>query len=165
MGDADGGVRPVDVLAAVAGGAVGVDADFLGLDGDFDVLHLGQDGHGGRAGVDAPGGLRHRDPLDAVDPAFKLHPSEGTQPHHGKHRFFNTAQLRAGGADVLGFKAVAFGVADVHAGQKAREQGGFLPARSGADLDDDAAVVVLVPGDQVLAQGLLQRIFLFRKQA
>ena len=52
MGDAHGGVRPVDVLAAVAGSAVGVNADFLGLDVDLDILDFWQHGHGRRAGVD-----------------------------------------------------------------------------------------------------------------
>ena len=53
--DADGGIGLVDVLAAGAGGAIGVDAQVrrIQLDG-LDLLELGQDRDRARGGVDAP---------------------------------------------------------------------------------------------------------------
>ena len=56
----------VDVLAAGAARAHGVDADVLGLDVDVDVLGLRQHGDGGGRGVDAPAGLGDRDALHAM---------------------------------------------------------------------------------------------------
>ncbi len=54
MRDADGGVGLVDVLAAGARRAEGVDAQFGGIEvRGFDFIGLGQDGHGARRGVDA----------------------------------------------------------------------------------------------------------------
>src|SRR6185503_6050490 len=53
VGDAHGAVGLVHVLAAGAGGAVGVDPDVGVLDVDLHVLGLGQDGDGGGGGMDA----------------------------------------------------------------------------------------------------------------
>ena len=56
--DADGRVRRVDVLAALAAGAVGVDTEVIGLDVDDDgVVDLGLDKDAGEAGVAAFGGV------------------------------------------------------------------------------------------------------------
>jgi len=50
MGDSDGGFRPVDVLAARARGAVGVDAEVALVDLDLDrVVDDGIDPGGGEA--------------------------------------------------------------------------------------------------------------------
>ncbi len=49
MSDADGRIGDVDMLAAPAGRSVGVDAQILGIDVDFDVvIDLGKDEDGGK---------------------------------------------------------------------------------------------------------------------
>jgi hypothetical protein len=72
VGDADGAVGLVDVLAAGAAGAEGVDAQlgrvelhFLGLVG------LGHHGHGAGAGVDAALAFGGRHALHAVAAGFE----------------------------------------------------------------------------------------------
>ena len=71
VGDADGGVGGVDVLAALAAGAVGVDAEVVGLDVDDDgVVDFGRDEDAGEAGVAALGGVEGRDADEAMDAGF-----------------------------------------------------------------------------------------------
>ena len=56
VGDADGRVGGVDVLAALAAGSIGVDAEVVGLDVDDDgVVDFGRDEDAGEAGVAALG--------------------------------------------------------------------------------------------------------------
>ena len=72
MGDADRRLRFVDMLAAGAAGAHGLDPQVLVLELDVDILHLGQHGDRDGRGVNAAGGLGHGHALDAVDAALKL---------------------------------------------------------------------------------------------
>jgi hypothetical protein len=72
--DLDGRVGGVDPLAAVAAGAADLDAEFVGLDDEVDLLGLGQDGDGGGRGVDAALAFGGRDPLDPVDAALVAEP-------------------------------------------------------------------------------------------
>jgi hypothetical protein len=76
--DAHGGVGGVDVLAALAAGAVGVDAEVFGLDVDDDgVVDLGRDEDAGEAGVAALGGVEGRDADEAMDAGFAGEEAEG----------------------------------------------------------------------------------------
>ena len=73
VGDADRRVGLVDVLAAGARGAIGVDAQVRGVDLDgFDLLELGQDRDGARRGVDASLRLGRRHALHAVRAGLEL---------------------------------------------------------------------------------------------
>src|SRR5690606_37293804 len=73
VGDALRGVGLVDVLAAGAGGAVGVYPKLVRLDVNLvDLLGLGQDGHGACRGMDASLGLGFRHPLHPVHARFEL---------------------------------------------------------------------------------------------
>ena len=73
VGEADGGVGLVDVLAACAAGAVGVDAEVFVLDLDVDVvLQLGHYVQSGEGGVAALVGVEWRDAHEAVDAALGL---------------------------------------------------------------------------------------------
>ena len=148
VGDAHGGVGAVDVLAAVAGSAISVDADILGLDLHLHVLRLGQHGHGGGGGVDAAPRLGDGHPLDAVYAGFVFHAGKGPHAVQGEHRFLHAAQFRIGNVHRLELKARPLGVALIHAQQQGSEQGRFLPARAGANFHHYAAVVVGVVGDQ-----------------
>ena len=75
MGDADGGIGLVDVLAAGAGGAEGVHLEVGGIDViALHLVHLGHDRHGAGGGVDTPLGLGLRDALHAVGAGLELEP-------------------------------------------------------------------------------------------
>src|SRR5699024_245571 len=78
MGDADGGVGGVDVLAAVTGGAEDIDLEVVVVDLDIDILSFGKNGDGGGGGVDAALRLGGRDALDAVDAGFVAKVAVGT---------------------------------------------------------------------------------------
>ena len=71
MRDAHGAIGLVDVLAAGAARAHGVDADVLGLDVDIDLLGLRQHGDGRRRSVDAPAALGRRNALHAMHAAIR----------------------------------------------------------------------------------------------
>ena len=75
--DADGRIRLVDVLAAGARGAVGVDAQLGGIEiGGFDFVGLRQDGHGDGRRVNAPLRLGGRHALHAMHAGFELEARE-----------------------------------------------------------------------------------------
>ena len=72
MCDPDRSVVLLDVLAAVAAGAVGIDAEVVGVDLDVDVA-LGRFGHDldeGEAGVAGVGGIEGGDADEAVNASF-----------------------------------------------------------------------------------------------
>ncbi len=75
MGDADGGVGLVDVLAAGARGAEGVHLEVGRIDLDLRNLgHLRHHRHGAGGGMDAALGFRLRHALYAVATGFELEP-------------------------------------------------------------------------------------------
>ena len=77
VGDADGGVRRINVLAAGAGRAVGVDAAVALVDGDLDVVIDDRKHPDGReAGVSASVRVVGRDADKAVHAALRLQPAE-----------------------------------------------------------------------------------------
>ena len=76
MRHAHGRVGLVDVLAAGAARAHGVDADVLRPDLDVDLLGLGQHRDRRRRGVDAPARLGRRNALHAVHAGFELQARE-----------------------------------------------------------------------------------------
>ena len=60
------------LAAARAAGTERIDLQIRRIDFKVDLLHFRQDGHGDGAGMDAPGGLRVRHALDAVDAALEF---------------------------------------------------------------------------------------------
>ena len=116
VGDADGGVGGVDVLATLAAGAVGIDAEVFGLDVDDDgVVDLGRDEDAGEAGVAALGGVEGRDADEAMDAGFAAEQTEGEVAGDGEG-----GGLDAGLVAVLDFvdldlEVLALAPADVHA--------------------------------------------------
>src|SRR5690606_25789282 len=131
VGQANGRLRLVDVLAAGPAGPVGVDLDILGPDFHFYILHLGEDGHGGRGGVDAAGRLGDGHPLHPVDTAFKLQAAVGVGTGDFYNDFPDAAPVRFVEGDDLRAPVVALGVAQVHAQQVGGKQGGFIAAGPG----------------------------------
>ncbi len=72
VGDPDGGVGGVDALAAGPAAAEDVDAQVVVVDGDVDLLGLGQHQDAGGAGVHPALRLGDRHPLHAVHAALEL---------------------------------------------------------------------------------------------
>src|SRR5690606_8016238 len=122
--DAHGRIGLVDVLAASAAGAVGVDAQVGRVDLHlFGLVGLGEHGHRAGAGVDAALGFRHGHALHAVAAGFELQLAIDVAAFEAQHHFLVAAQVGfAGGHDFAG-PALALREAGVHAGQVGGEQG------------------------------------------
>ena len=143
VGDPDGGVGGVDALAAGPAAAEDVDAQVVLVDGDVDLLGLGQHQHAGGAGVDAALGLGDRHPLHAVDAALEL--EQGVRRLAGRRRALGldrdghglvAAEVGLGGVEDLGRPAATLGVAGVHPEQVAGEQRRLLAALARLDLEE-----------------------------
>jgi hypothetical protein len=81
--DADGGVRLVHVLPAGAARAVGIDAQVLFLDLDFDVIvDLGEHRDAREGGVAPRLGVEGRDPHQAVHPLLGVQVAVGVLARH-----------------------------------------------------------------------------------
>ena len=81
VGDADGGFRLVDVLAARAAGAVGVHFQILRADLNVHIVgHLGHHFHRGKGGVAAAGSVKGRDPHQPVHAHFAFQIAKGVLP-------------------------------------------------------------------------------------
>ncbi len=147
----------VDVLAAGARGAEGVDAQIAGI--DFDLAELVGLGHyrdrAGR-GMDAPLRLGGRHALHAMAARFELQLRERGIAGDAHDHFLVAAQIRRRLAHDLDLPALPLGIARVHAQQIAGEQRAFLAAGAGADFQDQVAVVVGVLRQQQRLQAGLQ---------
>ncbi len=88
VGDADGRVGLVDVLATGAGGAerVGLEVGRIDLD-VVDLIHLGQDRHRGGRSVDAPLRLGFRHALDAMRARLEFQPRIRALALDARHHF------------------------------------------------------------------------------
>ena len=139
--DADGGVGTVDVLAAGAGCAVGVDFKLSGVDVDFDFVDLRKHGYGDGGGVDSAAGFGDGHALDAVDAAFVFEAAVGAAAFDGKDQFLVAAEFGVIAVDVFDLPALADGVGSVHFIEVRYEERGFFPTRTGTDLHDDGTLV------------------------
>ena len=141
VGDADGGVGGVDVLAAGSLCAVGIDTQIFVADFNVDFFDFGEYGDGGGRSVYTPlcFGLRYA--LDAVGSAFVLENLIDIVAFDGERDFLVAAGL--GGADIHDtvFPAFNIEVAGVHAVEVAAENTGFVAAGSGPDFHNHVAAV------------------------
>ena len=154
---AHGGIGFVDVLAARAAGAEGVDAQIGRVERDGgSLVRLGHHGHGGGAGVDAALRFRHGHALHAVPARFVAQAAIRAFARHAQHHFLVAAQLGGRFAHHFHAPALRFGVAGVHAGQIACEQRRFVAARARADFHEGVALVIRVFGQQQALQLALQ---------
>ena len=122
--------------------AVDVDAQVALVDLDLDVFDLGQHRNGRRGGVDAALGLGRRHALHAVHAGLELHLRVDLVALDPERDLLEAAALGLVRVDLLDLPLLELGVARVHAVEVAREDGGLVTARAGADLDDDVLVVV-----------------------
>ena len=151
VGDAHRRVRGVDALSPGPAGAHHVDAKLSGVDVHFHLAGLGQDRDGDGGGVDPPLGLGFRHALDAVDAPLVLEAAEDAWARDRGDRLSDAPGAAFREGEDLEFPAPQLGVAGVHAQQIPGEEGGFLAAGSGAELEHGVALVVGIRRDQQAA--------------
>jgi hypothetical protein len=146
VGDADGAVGLVDVLAAGAAGAEGVDTQLGWVEGDLlGLVGLGHHGHGAGGGVDAALAFGGRHALYAVAAALEAQlavDAIGGIAFNADDDLLVAAELGVALRQDLGAPALALAVAQVHAGQVAGEERALVAAGAGADLEEGVAIVV-----------------------
>ena len=148
MGDADGAVGGVDVLAAGAAGAIGVDPQFGFVDVDGDVVvDLRIDPDTGEAGVTTGIAVVRADPDQPVDAAFGLQIAIGIVALNKDGRRLDPGLLAGVVVDQFDLHAVALGPAGVHPLQHAGPVLALGAAGAGIDLDI-AVVGVGLAGQQ-----------------
>ena len=86
---------------------------------------------------------------------FKLEPRINVVSGNARNHLFVTTEFGFMRRDDFDLPALPFGVTHIHAEQAAGEQRGFVAARSGADFEEDVALVVGVFGKQQLLQFVL----------
>ena len=157
MGDADRRFGLVDVLAAGALRAHGVDLQVGILDLDIDLLRLRQhrDGRGRR--MDAAGAFGVRHALHPMHAGFELQFCVGAAAFDLGDDFLEAADGAFARRNHLDLPALQRGEALIHAEQVAGEQRGLVAAGAGADFEHDAALVHRVLRQQRDADLLLQR--------
>ena len=161
MGDADGGVRLVDVLPAGAARAERVDLEFALVDLELHFVRFRQDRdrRGGR--LDASLALGLGDPLHTVDARLEFEAGVGAVAGDLERDLLVPAEFGRVGTQDFCLEALGLRVHGIHAQKRAREQGGLFPAGAASDLDDDVFVVVRVPRQQQdleLFRGLFQSL-------
>ena len=153
--DAHGRVRDVDVLAAGAARAVGVDAEVLVGDLDLDVLvDLGRHVDGSERGVPPLRRVEGRDPHQPVDAHLALQVSVGVVPDDVERGALDARLLAVLPLDELGLPAARLGEAHVHpqkhlgpvlglraAGARVDRQPGVLGVLGRAHLDGELELV------------------------
>src|SRR4030042_3520708 len=114
MGDADGGVVAVDVLAAWSRGSKGVNLQVFRVDIDIYLICLGEYGHSHRRGVDAAGGLGPGNPLHPMDAALVLEGGEDVLAPDADDDFLEAADGGYAGLEDLELPAAGVGKTGDH---------------------------------------------------
>ena len=145
MGETDGRVGLVDVLAAGPRGAVGVDPQFLVVDGHLvgEVLEEGGDVHGGEAGLAAVLGVEGRHPHETVDAALGRENPVGEAALHDEGGRQQSGFLAGRRLLDLHLEAPALGPALVHPQQHLAPVLGVGSAGARVELGDGVVLVVL----------------------
>ena len=145
--DAHGRRRLVDVLAAGAGRAIGIDAEIVVVDGDLVVIFdLGQHLDQRERGVAPVGGIERREAHQPVRPRLRLGVAVGARPANLDRRVLDPGFLAVGGIEDLRFQPAPLRPAHVHAGEHLRPVLGVDPAFAGVD-DEDGVGAVVRPGE------------------
>src|SRR6266849_1880664 len=159
MRDSHGGVGLVDVLAARARGAVGVDSKIRGII-QYDVTdcaRLGQDGHRAGRSVDPALGLGRRHSLDAMAAGFEFEPGVRALPDDAGDDLLVAADVSRGFGYHLHLPTLALRVARIHAEQVTCEERRFVSSGSGTDLEEDVALIVWILRQEELLQLRFER--------
>ena len=158
MGDPDRRFRLVDVLPAGAARAHRIDLEVRLGDFEVDFLRLRHHGDGGGGRVDASLRLGRRNALHAMNAAFIFEPGEGAAPDDLGDDLLVAARRALAHRKHLDLPALAFRIFQVHAEKVAREQRGFVAARSRANFENDIALVGGVLRQQRNADRLRHRL-------
>ncbi len=149
VSDADRRVGLVDVLAAGARGAVGVDAQVGRIDFHGRLLvRLRQDRHGARRRMDASLGFGLRHTLHTMRAGLELELGVDVVALDAGNHFLVTAVLALALGKDLHAPALFLGVARIHAEQVAGEDRRLVAAGTGTDFQEHVAPVVRVLGQQ-----------------
>src|SRR4029453_15774019 len=110
--------------------------------------------------MDAAAGLGGGPALDTMHAALELQPAPGTLALDEEDDLLETAH--AGGVAVhhLHLPLLALRVLRVHAGEIGGEERSLVAPRAGANLDEDVAVVVGIPGGKGGGEVVLRPAFL-----
>ncbi len=141
MGDADRGFGLVDVLAAGALRAHGLDPQIVALDLDVDLLDLRQHGYRRRRGVNAPLRLGVGHALHPVHAGFEFQFGERAAALHFGDDFLKTPHGAFAGGDHLDLPALQTREALIHPEQVAGKKGCLIAAGTGADFQHHVAIV------------------------
>jgi len=142
VGDAHGGIGDIDVLAAGAAGAVGVNAQIFVKDFDFDiVVNFSGEINGGEGGMAAFVGIKGGDAHKAVDAAFGFEIAEGIGAGDEEGGGFVAGFIAFEGVDEGIGKVVGIAPAGVHAEEHAGPVAGFGAAGAGVDGEVGVAAV------------------------
>jgi hypothetical protein len=99
-------------------------------------------------GMDAPLRLGRRHTLNPMDPALELEPGENAAARNFGDDLLEPPRRPLAGRQNFDLPALALGVFDIHAKEIAGEESCFIPARSRPDLEDCAAFVSRVLGQE-----------------
>ena len=150
VGDPDGGVGLVHLLAARAGGAVRVDAHVRLLHVDDDVVvDLRRHVHRGEARLAARRRVERADPHEAVDALLRLHEAVGVLAARDERGGADAGLLPRGQVGRLDRPALPLAVARVHPVEHRGPVHRLDAARAALHLDDRAGPVVR-PGQHLL---------------
>ena len=161
VGDAHGGHVLLNVLPASAGRTVHIHLNIRFGDINLHVFNFRQDGHGNRGRVDAPLGFGLGHALDAVHAGFELQTGIGAFAFHRESDFFIAANADFICGEDFGLVVMQVGIAQVHAQQVGRKEGGLIAAGAGPNFYDNVAIVARVFWDQEGAQFSLNPVKLF----
>ena len=152
MGQPNGGIRLVDVLAAGALGAVGVHADLVPVQLDRDVLvRLGHHLDEAEGGLAPVLGIERADPDQAVDAPLRAEPAVRAPSVDGDGHALEAGLLALLLVDDLRLPAVPLRPPEVHPQEHCRPVGGLGAAGAGADRQDRGPAVVLAGEEQLRA--------------
>ena len=144
MDETHGGIGGVDGLTAGAASAKNLRLDIAHIQLHIDLIHLGEHGDGGGAGVDAPLALRCRHSLHAMHAALVFEAAEGALALDLEGDVLEDAVALLVDIEHLDLPFVGFGIARVQAHQVAGEDASFIAASASANLDDDIFIVARV---------------------
>ena len=149
VGDADGGVRPVDVLPPRTAGPVGVHLQVLRADVDVHVVReLRRDEDRREARVPAVGGVERRDAHQTMHPPLRLQEPVGVVALHHHRGALDARLLVVRRLQHRRLEAVALRIAQVHAQQHLRPVLGVQPPRPGVYRQDRVGRVVFLVQEQ-----------------
>ena len=156
MGDAHGGIGPVDILSARAAGAVGVDLQIFLIDLNRDVVaEFGKRIGGGERGMASRIAVERRDAHKPVNAAFRLEVAVGELSFHAKRHALDARLLARLQIDNFILEALALEPAPVHAHENARPVARLGSARAGVN-EEKAVVAVETPGKETDQFDLVQ---------